>query len=146
MMNDLFEEALHIGFPYYVKDIHFDEGKKTLEIWIDFKPGATFSYIDEADGINGFYPAYDTEEKHSETSTTKGGFVMKKFLIIIEDAGDNFSAYSPDLPGCVATGVTREELENNMYAAIQMHIQGLKEDKLPIPNSKSSAEYLAIAV
>lgn len=63
MMNDLFEQALHIGFPYYVKDINFDEGKKVLEIWIDFKPGATFSYIDEADGINGLYPAYDTEEK-----------------------------------------------------------------------------------
>ena len=71
---------------------------------------------------------------------------MKKFLIIIEDAGDNYSAYSPDLPGCVATGETQEELENNMYTAIQMHIQGLKEDNLPIPSSRSSAEYLAIAV
>lgn len=71
---------------------------------------------------------------------------MKKFLIVIENAGSNYSAYSPDLPGCVATGSTTEELENNMYAAIQMHIQGLKEDHLPIPNSRSSAEYLAIAV
>ena len=63
MMNDLFEKALHIGYPYYVKDISFDEGKKALEIWIDFKPGTTFSYIDEEAGINGLYPVHDTEQK-----------------------------------------------------------------------------------
>ncbi len=50
---------------------------------------------------------------------------MIRFLIIIEKAGNNYSAYSPDLPGCVATGSTREETEKNMYEAIQMHIQGL---------------------
>lgn len=46
------------------------------------------------------------------------------FLIVVEDAGANFSAYSPDLPGCVATGASREETEKNMYEAIQLHLEG----------------------
>jgi len=70
---------------------------------------------------------------------------MYRFLVVIEKANNNYSAYSPDLPGCVATGATREEAEKNMYEAIEMHIQGLLEDKLAIPESKSFAEYIAIA-
>ncbi len=70
---------------------------------------------------------------------------MHRFLIVIEKANNNYSAYSPDLPGCVATGATREEAEKNMYEAIEMHIKGLLEDKLPIPESKSFAEYVAVA-
>lgn len=70
---------------------------------------------------------------------------MYRFLVVIEKANNNYSAYSPDLPGCVATGATREEAEKNMYEAIEMHIKGLLEDKLPIPESKSFAEYVAIA-
>jgi predicted RNase H-like HicB family nuclease len=58
---------------------------------------------------------------------------LHRFLIIIEDAGANFSAYSPDLPGCAATGKTRSDTEANMYEAIQMHIEGLREDGLPVP-------------
>jgi len=69
---------------------------------------------------------------------------MHRFLIVIEKANGNYSAYSPDLPGCVATGTTRREAEKNMHEAIEMHIRGLKEDKLPIPKSYSSAEYIAI--
>lgn len=69
---------------------------------------------------------------------------MYRFLIVIEKANGNYSAYSPDLPGCVATGTTRREAEKNMHEAIEMHIRGLKEDKLPIPKSYSSAEYIAI--
>ena len=69
---------------------------------------------------------------------------MHRFLIVIEKANGNYSAYSPDLPGCIATGATREEVERNIYEAIDMHIQGLKEDGLPIPESNSFAEYLAI--
>ncbi|HYS54232.1 MAG TPA: type II toxin-antitoxin system HicB family antitoxin [Thermoanaerobaculia bacterium] len=53
---------------------------------------------------------------------------MYRFLVVVEQAGENYSAYSPDLPGCVATGATREEAETNMHGAIQMHIEGLKED------------------
>jgi predicted RNase H-like HicB family nuclease len=69
---------------------------------------------------------------------------MHRFLIVIEEAGQNFSAYSPDLPGCVATGETREETERNMYEAIQMHLEGLREDGLPIPSSTAVAEYMLI--
>jgi predicted RNase H-like HicB family nuclease len=69
---------------------------------------------------------------------------MYRFLIVIEKANGNYSAYSPDLPGCVATGATREEAEQNMYQAIEMHIQGLREDGLPVPESTSFAEYVAI--
>jgi predicted RNase H-like HicB family nuclease len=70
---------------------------------------------------------------------------MYRFLVVIEKANKNYSAYSPDLPGCVATGATREEAENNIYEAIEMHIQGLLEDNLSIPESKSFAEYVAVA-
>ncbi|WP_410509477.1 type II toxin-antitoxin system HicB family antitoxin [Methanosarcina hadiensis] len=70
---------------------------------------------------------------------------MHRFLVVIEKANDNYSAFSPDLPGCVATGSTREEVEKNIYEAIEMHVQGLIEDNLPIPKSESFAEYVAIA-
>jgi predicted RNase H-like HicB family nuclease len=69
---------------------------------------------------------------------------MHRFLVIIEKANGNYSAYSPDLPGCVATGATREETELNIHEAIKMHIKGLIEDKLPIPESTSFAEYVAV--
>ena len=70
---------------------------------------------------------------------------MYRFLIVIEKAKGNYSAYSPDLPGCVATGQTSEEAERNMHEAVEIHIQGMIEDKLPIPKSVASAEYIAIA-
>jgi len=69
---------------------------------------------------------------------------MFRFLIVIEKANGNYSAYSPDLPGCISTGSTQEEVEKNMHEAIKMHIQGLKEDNLPIPKSHSFAEYVAV--
>ena len=65
---------------------------------------------------------------------------MHRFLIVIEKADDNYSAYSPDLPGCVATGVTRDGAEKNMRQAVEMHIKGLREDGLLIPESSSFAE------
>jgi len=69
---------------------------------------------------------------------------MYRFLIVIEKAENNYSAYSPDLPGCVATGKTREETERNMHEAVEMHIHGLLEDELPIPESTAYAEYIAV--
>jgi len=69
---------------------------------------------------------------------------MYRFLVIIEKADGNFSAYSPDLPGCVATGKTSEEVEQNMYEAIEMHIRGLVEDNSPVPDPHSTAEYIVI--
>ncbi|MFO8058258.1 MAG: type II toxin-antitoxin system HicB family antitoxin [bacterium] len=70
---------------------------------------------------------------------------MRKFLVIIEEAGENYSAYSPDLPGCVATGRSREEVEQNMREAVEMHVNGLIEDNLPVPESKSFAEYISVS-
>ena len=69
---------------------------------------------------------------------------MTEYLIVIERAGNNFSAYSPDLPGCVATGATLEEVRANMAEAIRMHIQGLKEDGLPIPQPAAIAERVSV--
>ncbi len=71
---------------------------------------------------------------------------MYRFLIVIEKANDNYSAYCPDLPGCVATGKTREETERNMYEAVQMHLQGMIEDKMTIPENIAMAEYIAVTV
>ncbi len=70
---------------------------------------------------------------------------MVRFLIVIEKANGNYSAYCPDLPGCVATGKTREETEHNMQEAVEMHVQGMLEDNLPIPESEAVAEYIAVA-
>lgn len=68
---------------------------------------------------------------------------MYHFLVVIEKTDGNYSAYSPDLPGCVATGATREEVERNMHGAIEMHVRGLQEDNLPIPESNSFAVYVS---
>jgi len=69
---------------------------------------------------------------------------MYRFLVVIEKGENNYSAYSPDLPGCVATGSTRDEVERNMHEAIKMHVDGLREDNLPIPESDAFAEYMAV--
>jgi len=69
---------------------------------------------------------------------------MVRFLIVVERAGSNYSAYSPDLPGCIATGSTRGQATRRMHQAIEMHVAGLREDRLPIPKSSSSAEYVAV--
>ena len=69
---------------------------------------------------------------------------MYRFLVVIEKAGENYSAYLPDLPGCVATGQTRDEVERNIHEAIQFHLDGLREDNLPIPESETFAEYIAV--
>lgn len=70
---------------------------------------------------------------------------MYSFLIVIEKANDNYSAYSPDLSGCVATGETREAAVRNMQGAIEMHVCGLREDGLPIPEPHAIAEYIAVS-
>jgi predicted RNase H-like HicB family nuclease len=70
---------------------------------------------------------------------------MYKFMIVVEKTDTGYSAYSPDLPGCVATGATKEETEQNMYNAIEMHIEGLKDDGLPIPEPTTFSEYILIS-
>lgn len=95
---------------------------------------------------------------------------MQRYLIIVEQAAANFSAWSPDLPGCVATGATRDETLRNMHdainwdptpfrhrdpvgapghgyasrGAIEMHIEGLRADNLPVPEATSLAEYVTV--
>lgn len=68
-----------------------------------------------------------------------------KYAIIIEEGDNNFSAYVPDLPGCVSTGNTLEEVKNNMKEAIRFHIEGLKEDGLEIPLAVSISETVEVA-
>jgi len=69
---------------------------------------------------------------------------MYRYLIVIEKANKNYCAYCPDLPGCVATGKTREETAQNIHTAVEMHIQGLLEDNLPVPKNVTMAEYIAV--
>jgi predicted RNase H-like HicB family nuclease len=69
---------------------------------------------------------------------------VHRFLIVVEKANGNYSAYSPDLSGCVATGETREEAERNMYQAIEMQLRGFVEDHQTIPEPHASAEYVVI--
>jgi predicted RNase H-like HicB family nuclease len=65
-----------------------------------------------------------------------------RYAIVIEKAGGNYSAYVPDLPGCVATGGTVAEVEAEIRAAIRFHIDGLKEDGMPVPEPSSIADYV----
>lgn len=68
-----------------------------------------------------------------------------KYLVIIEKAEHNYSAYIPDLPGCIVTGKTIPEIRESMNKAIKIHIAGMKEDGEPIPEPSSIADYFEIA-
>lgn len=68
-----------------------------------------------------------------------------RYAIVIEQVGVNYSAYVPDLPGCVATGSTIEELEEQIREAIAFHLDGLREDGMPVPAASSHVEYVDIA-
>jgi predicted RNase H-like HicB family nuclease len=68
-----------------------------------------------------------------------------RYAIVIEKAESNYSAYVPDLPGCVATGCTVEEAEQQIREAIAFHLRGLREDGLPIPEPASQVEYVEVA-
>lgn len=68
---------------------------------------------------------------------------MTEYLVVIEGEGDSFSAYSPDLPGCVATGRTQPEAEQLMREAIQLHIESLRAHGEPVPEPKTAARYVA---
>jgi len=65
-----------------------------------------------------------------------------RYAVSIEKAGGNYAAYVPDLPGCIATGSTVAEVESEIRDAIRFHIDGLKEDGLPIPEATSIADYV----
>ena len=68
-----------------------------------------------------------------------------KYAVVIEKAEGNYSAYVPDLPGCVATGTTIEEVEREIREAIAFHIDGLREDGLAVPDATSQVEYIELA-
>lgn len=68
-----------------------------------------------------------------------------KYAVVIEKAENNYSAYVPDLPGCVATGVTIEEVESEIREAIEFHLEGMREDGEPIPPPSSHVEYVDVA-
>lgn len=65
-----------------------------------------------------------------------------RYAVVIEKAAENYSAYVPDLPGCVATGQTVADVEAGIRSAIQLHVEGLKADGLDIPPPTSIAEYI----
>jgi predicted RNase H-like HicB family nuclease len=65
-----------------------------------------------------------------------------RYAVVIEKADGNYSAYVPDLPGCVATGPTVAAVEEEIGAAIRFHIEGLKADGLDVPQPTSIAEYV----
>lgn len=69
---------------------------------------------------------------------------MKRYAIVIENAGSNLAAYVPDLPGCVATGESVREVEKLIREAIALHLEGMTEDGVPIPEPSSRVEYVEI--
>ena len=71
--------------------------------------------------------------------------MTKRYLIVMEGTSTGYSAYSPDLPGCVATGVTEAEVEHRMRDAIELHVAGLKQQGEPVPEPHSSSSYAEVS-
>jgi predicted RNase H-like HicB family nuclease len=69
---------------------------------------------------------------------------MKKYLIVIEPTDTGYSSYSPDLPGCVSAGKSREEAERNMREAIEFHVDGLRQEGYPVPEPQASSSYIEL--
>ncbi|HHK41425.1 MAG TPA: type II toxin-antitoxin system HicB family antitoxin [Planctomycetaceae bacterium] len=69
---------------------------------------------------------------------------MRRYAIVVEKAKSNYAAYVPDLPGCVATGATVEEAERRLREAIEVHLEGLREDGLPVPEPSSVVDYVEV--
>ena len=68
-----------------------------------------------------------------------------RYAVVIEKAEGNYSAYVPDLPGCIATGGTIAEIESEIREAISFHLEGMREDGMPVPVPSSKVEYVDIA-
>ena len=66
-----------------------------------------------------------------------------RYAIVIEKAGNNYGAYVPDLPGCIATGETVEHVKTEIRDAIRFHIEGMQEDGLEVPPPSSKVDYIA---
>ena len=67
-----------------------------------------------------------------------------RYAIVIEHAGNNYSAYAPDLPGCVAAGASIPDVENKMREAVEFHLSGLREDGLAVPAPASRVNYVEV--
>jgi predicted RNase H-like HicB family nuclease len=70
---------------------------------------------------------------------------MKKYLIVIEETSTGYSAYSPDLPGCVSTGASRAEVEHNMREAIEFHLDGLRLEGIEVPEPHTHSAYVEVS-
>jgi predicted RNase H-like HicB family nuclease len=68
-----------------------------------------------------------------------------RYAVVIERAENNYSAYVPDLPGCIATGATLEEVEQQIREAIEFHLEGMREDGIPTPQPSSRVKYIDVA-
>ncbi len=71
---------------------------------------------------------------------------MKRYAVVIERGENNFSAYVPDLPGCISTGRSVEEIERNIREAIELHLEGMAEDGEPIPEPTTAVSYVDLQV
>jgi len=71
--------------------------------------------------------------------------VTRRYLIVIEETATGFSAYSPDLPGCIATGTSDSEVKQAMREVIEFHVAGLREHGQPVPEPQSSSDYVEIS-
>jgi len=74
------------------------------------------------------------------------GKAVKRYAVVIESGPNNLSAYVPDLPGCITTGKTVEEIEQNIREAIELHLEGMKEDGEPIPEPTTAVSYVELRV
>jgi predicted RNase H-like HicB family nuclease len=83
-------------------------------------------------------------EQHLEAGWPEVRFTMR-YAVVIEKAEANYSAYVPDLPGCIATGASLQEVEAEIREAIAFHLDGMREDGLPIPAPTSTVEYIELA-
>jgi predicted RNase H-like HicB family nuclease len=91
------------------------------------------------EAVRGFGTGH--AQQYLEAIWSQGAALMR-YAVVIEKAGGNFSAYVPDLPGCVATGSTVEAVETEIRAAIRFHIDGLKADGIEVPAPSSIAEHV----
>ena len=71
--------------------------------------------------------------------------MSKRYAVVIEKGAGNYGAYVPDLPGCVATGTTIEQVEREIQEAIELHLEGMRADGLPIPEPSSAVKYVEVA-
>jgi len=69
---------------------------------------------------------------------------MRKYLIVVEETATGYSAFSPDVPGCVSTGASRDEVEHNMAQAIRLHLDGLREEATEVPEPRSYSAYVEV--